>query len=122
MVRKVVLVMVVCTILEWGAFRWLHRDLFWIAAPAAAQAPLAVTRETAATALARRSLSRRFAEALATATDRDGLRDVHLATLARLARDHADDPAVLLRYADQLRLQGHPQEAARVFTRVAEAR
>lgn len=122
MVRRVVLLMVVCTIVEWGAFRWLHRDLFWIAAPAAAQAPVAATRETATTALARRALSRRFAEALATATDRDGLRDLHLATLARLADDHSDDPAILLRYADQLRLQGRPHEAARVFTRVAEAR
>jgi len=122
MARRVLLVALMTMALEYVAFCYVHRDLLWFDAPAAAQAAVADTRATAATALARPRLSRHHAEAVAVATDRDGLRDLHTDVLARIARDNADDASVLLRYAEALAAQRRFDEAARVFARVAEAR
>lgn len=121
MVRRLLLVFVTMVLLQVVAFRYLNRDLFWVARTEAATAPVEVTRETVSTALARPKLSRRYAEAIVRATDRDGLRDLQLVTLARLAEAHPDEAGVLLRYADALRRAGRLDEAARVFARVAEA-
>ena len=122
MFRRFALILVLTTLVEWGAFRFLHRDLLWIDLPAAASAPVAMTRETAQASLARHRLSRRHTEALVRATDRDGLRDLHVAALQRLAEDHPGDAAILLRYAEALRNEGRLAEAERAFLRVAEAR
>jgi hypothetical protein len=119
--RRLLLLVLAATVLEFAAFRYLHRDLFAIDAPAAAQAPVANTRQQAEAALARPYLSRHHAEALVAATDRQGLIDLHVAALARLVRDNPGDVSVMLRYADGLRRQGRLDEAARVFARVAEA-
>ncbi|MGV3516496.1 MAG: hypothetical protein ACO1TH_05370 [Luteitalea sp.] len=121
MMRRLLLLVLAATVLEFAAFRYLHRDLFSIDAPAAAQAPVADTRQQAEAALARPYLSRHHAEALVAATDRPGLIDLHVAALARLVRDNPGDVSVMLRYADGLRRQGRLDEAARLFARVAEA-
>lgn len=118
MARRLLLVVVAAVLVEWAAFRYLHRDLFWLDMPAAAYAPVATTRDTTVAALSRPRLSRRHLEALIRATNRDGLRDLHLAALARLAKDNPGRPDVLLRYADALRLQGHLDQAARTYSRV----
>jgi Flp pilus assembly protein TadD len=122
MVRRVLLAALMTMLLEYVAFCYVHRDLLWFDAPAAAQASVAVTRATAEAALARQRLSRHHAEALAVATDRDGLRDLHTAALARIARDNPGDAGVLLRYAEALATQRRFDEAVQVFARVAEAR
>jgi hypothetical protein len=121
MFRRFALILVLTTLVEWGAFRFLHRDLLWIDLPAAASAPVAMTRETAQAAFSRHRLSRRHTEALVRATDRDGLRDLHVAALHRLVGDHPGDAAILLRYAEALRREGRLAEAEIAFTRVAEA-
>jgi len=120
--RRLLLVLVAATVVEWAAFRYVHRDLFWFDMPAAAHAPVTTTRETAEATLSRPRLSRRHTEALIRSTDRDGLRDVRVAALSRLAQDHPDDPDVLLRYAEALRQQGRLDEAARTFSLVAVSR
>lgn len=120
--RRLLLVLLVATVLEVVAFRYLHRDLFSIDTPAAAHSPVTDTREQAQASLARPYLSRHHTEALVAATDRNGLTDLHVAALARLVRDNPGDASVLLRYADGLRRQGRLDEAARVFARVAAAR
>ena len=117
--KRLLIVMVAATVIELIAFRYMHRDLFWLDLPAAAHAPVAMTRQTAEATLARPRLSRRHAEALIRATDRDGLRDLRVAALSRLAQDHPDDPDVLLRYAEALRQEGRLDEAARTFSLVA---
>ena len=122
MVRRILLAALMTIALEYVAFCYVHRDLLWFDAPAAAQAPVGDTRATAEAALARPRLSRHNAEALAVATNRDGLRDLHTAALARIARDNPADAGVLLRYAEALATQRRFDEAARVFARVAEAR
>ena len=122
MLRRLVIGFVVLAVAQVGAFRYLHRDLFWIARPAASAAPADLTREAAEAALARPALSRWHAEAVIRATDRDGLRDLRLAALARLASTHPDDADLQLRYAEALRVAGQLEAAARVFARVAEAR
>lgn len=121
MMRRVLLVFLALVVVQVGAFRYLNRDLFWIARPAASAAPVDLTREAAVAALARPTLSRWHAEAIVRATDRDGLRDVHLTALARLAAAHPDDTDLQLRYAEALRVDGQLAAAARVFARVAEA-
>lgn len=120
--KRLLIVMVAATVVQVIAFRYMHRDLFWLDQPAAAHAPVAMTRQTAEATLARPRLSRRHAEALVRATDRDGLRDLHLAALFRLAQDHPGDPEVMLRLAEALRQQGRLDEAARQFSRVLELR
>ena len=122
MVRRLIVMFVLVTALQVLAFRYLHRDLFWIARAAAADAPVAGVRESATRVLARQKLARRYAEAIVRATDRDGLRDVHTAALARLAAEHPDDVDVQLRYADALRVEGRLDDAAAIFARVVEAR
>ena len=67
-------------------------------------------------------LSQHNAEALAAATDRDGLRNLHTAALERIARDNPGDASVLLRYAEALATDRRFDEAAQVFARVADAR
>lgn len=122
MARRLLLVALLTMALEYVAFRYVHRDLLWFDAPASAHASVTDTRATAEAALARPRLSRHNAEALAVATNRDGLRDLHTAALARIARDNPDDASVLLRYATALATQRRFDEATRVFARVAEAR
>lgn len=120
--KRLLIVMVAATVIELIAFRYMHRDLFWLDLPAAAHAPVAMTRQTAEATLSRPRLSRRHAEAVIRATDRDGLRDLRVAALSRLAQDHPDDADVLLRYAEALRQQGRLDEAARTFSLVAVSR
>jgi cytochrome c-type biogenesis protein CcmH/NrfG len=122
MTRRLLIVLVAATVLEWVAFRYVHRDLFWFDMPAAASAPVTTTRETAEATLSRARLSRRHTEALIRSTDRDGLHDIRVEALARLVQDHPDDPDVWLRYAEALRQQNRLDEAARAFARVAGAR
>jgi hypothetical protein len=120
--RRLLLVLIAAMFVEWAAFRYLHRDLFWLDMPAAAHAPVMTTRETTVAALSRPHLSRRHLEAMIRATNRDGLRDLHLSALSRLAKDNPAQPDVLLRYADALRVQGHLDEAARTYSRVLAER
>lgn len=120
--RRVILVLLAAMAVEWAAFRYAHRDLLWFERPTAAHASLTVTRDTAVHALSRTRVSRRHLEALAHATNRDGLRDVHLATLIRMAEAYPDDIDVLLRTADALRLQGQFDKASRLYARVAGTR
>ena len=122
MIRQILYVFLAVTVLEVAAFRYLHRDLFWIARPEASTSPVEQTRETVRAALARPTLSRHHAEALLRATDREGLRAEHLATLERLTLAYPDEIDLHLRYAEALRLDGRLEQAARVFARVAEAR
>ena len=120
--RRLLIVLAVATALQIVAFRYLHRDLLWLDAPARAHAEATTRRASATSALARPQLSRRHLEALIRVTDRDDLRDLQVVALHRLARRHPDDPAVLLRYAEALRLNGQFDEAARTFAVVADAR
>lgn len=120
-VRRLLAVFAVLMVLQIVAFRYLNRDLFWVSRMEASAAPLAATRETVSAALARPKLSRRYAEAIVRVTDRDGLRDLRLRTLARLAEAYPDEAGVLLRYAEALRQEGRLEEAAQMFARVAEA-
>lgn len=122
MASRILLILLAALVVEWAAFRYAHRDLLWFDRPAAAHAALDVTRDTALETLSRPQVSRRHLEALARATDRDGLRDVHLATLTRMAEAYPEDVDVLLRAADALRLHGEYDKAADLFARVAEAR
>jgi hypothetical protein len=115
-------VFVTVILLQVLAFRYMNRDLFWVARTEAAAAPVGMTREAVLTALSRPKLSRRYAEAIIRVTDREGLRDLRLQTLTRLAEAHPDEAGVQLRYAEALRAEGRLDEAARVFARVAEAR
>lgn len=122
MARRLLLIGLLVLVAEWGAFRFVYRDLLWLDAHAAAHPSVDDIRASADSALSRRRLSRRHLEALIRVTDRDGLRDVRAAALAQLAAREPDDTAVLLRFAEALRLAGRYDESARVFTRVAEAR
>ncbi len=119
--RRLLMVMAVATVLQFVAFRYLHRDLLWLDTPASARAEVATTRASATSALERSQLSRRHLEALISATNRDDLRDLQVLALERLARQHPDDPAVLLRHAEALRLAGQFDAAARTFAAVADA-
>lgn len=121
MIRRLAIAFLVVVVLQIGAFRYLHRDLFWIARPAASAAPADLTRGVAEAALARPALSRWHAEAIIQATDRDGLRDIRLAALDRLATAHPTDVDLQLRYAEALRLDGQLAAAAGLFARVAGA-
>ncbi len=119
--RRLLAVLVAATVLQLVAFRYLHRDLLWLDTPASAQSEAATTRASATSALDRPQLSRRHLEALIRATNRDDLRDLQVLALDRLARQHPDDPAVLLRLAEALRLAGQFDAAARTFAAVADA-
>ena len=119
--RRAALVLAITLVLEWGAFRWRHRDVLWLDTPAATRAVASQARSTVEEALTRPTLSRRHAEAIARVTDRDGLRDLHVRALGRLAADNPDDPAIALRQAEALRQAGRLDEAARAYRRVLDA-
>ena len=120
--RRLLLIALLVLVAEWGAFRFVYRDLLWLDAQAAPYPSAPDIRASAASVLKRPRPSRRHLEALIRLTDRDDLRDVQAAALVQLAAREPDDPAVQLRLAEALRLAGRFDESARVFTRVAEAR
>ena len=122
MVRRLVLMALLVLVAQWGAFRFVYRDLLWLDAQAASHPSAAEIRASAASVLQRPRPTRRHLEALIRLTDRADLRDLQAAALERLAARQPDDPAVQLRLAEALRLAGRFEESARVFTRVAEAR
>jgi hypothetical protein len=120
--RRLVLIAMLVLVAEWGAFRFIYRDLLWLDAQAAPHPSAADIRASADSVLQRPHPSRRHLEALIRLSNRDDLRDVQAEALEKLAAREPDDPAVLLRLAEALRLAGRLDESARVFARVAEAR
>jgi hypothetical protein len=120
--RRAALLLAITLVLEWGAFRWRHRDVLWLDTPAAVQADTVEARAAAEAALARPSLSRRHAEAVIRVTARADMRDLHVRALGRLVVDHPAGPEILLRHAEALRQVGRLEEAARAYRRVLHER
>ena len=110
--------------IETGVFAYTYQDLISLSGDPEriSSRDEASLRELAASALARRHLTRHHLETLAEALRRRQLVDDEVRTLERLHRQQTTDEAIELRLADAYRRAGRLDEASAIYQRfIAEA-